>query len=99
MWGVTPSGRLGRERRRANIGSIVSLADIARFRPDDPDALVHASLACPMCLCADDVEWEGTLQGYDPSVRCRCPSCELRWRVYLAPEQALRLGLMPAHAA
>ncbi len=52
-----------------------------------------------MCLCGDDVEWEGSLRGYDPSVQCRCPSCSQRWRVYLAPEQALRLGLMPAHAA
>jgi hypothetical protein len=75
------------------------LADIARFRPDDPDQLVHASLACPMCLRGDDVEWEGSLRGYDPSVQCRCPSCSQRWRVYLAPQQALRLGLMPAHAA
>ena len=37
--------------------------------------------------------------GYDPSVQCRCPSCQIRWRVYLAPDQALRLGLMHAHAA
>jgi hypothetical protein len=78
---------------------IALFADIARFRPDDPDALVHASLACPVCLRSDDVEWEGSLQGYDPSVQCRCPSCSQQWRVYLAPEQALRLGLMPAHAA
>ena len=79
--------------------SIALLVDIARFRPDDPDTLVHASLACPVCLRSDDVEWEGSLQGYDPSVQCRCPSCSQQWRVYLAPEQALRLGLMPAHAA
>jgi hypothetical protein len=79
--------------------SIAPLVDIARFRPDDPDTLVHASLACPVCLRGDDVEWEGSLQGYDPSVQCRCPSCSEKWRVYLAPEQALRLGLMPAHAA
>ena len=79
--------------------SIALLADIARFRPDDPDTLVHASLACPVCLRSDDVEWDGSLQGYDPSVQCRCPSCSQKWRVYLAPEQALRLGLMPAHAA
>ena len=75
------------------------LVDTARFRPDDPDALVRASLACPVCLRSDAVEWEGSLQGYDPSVQCRCPSCSQKWRVYLAPEQALRLGLMPAHAA
>ena len=39
---------------------IALLVDIARFRPDDPDALVHASLACPMCLRSDDVEWAGS---------------------------------------
>jgi hypothetical protein len=75
------------------------LADTARFRPDDPDVLVSASLACPFCLRGDDVEWEATLDGYDPSVECRCQSCENSWRVYLAPFQALRLGLMFARAS
>lgn len=70
------------------------LTDTARFRPEDPDVLVAASLACPVCLHGDGVSWHGTLEGYDPSVQCRCSSCEARWRVYLAPEQALRLGLM-----
>ena len=51
------------------------LMDTARFRADDPDALVTASLACPVCLQADEVSWEGVLEGYDPSVQCRCPSC------------------------
>ncbi len=73
------------------------LADVARFRADDPDALVTASLACPICLRSDEVEWEAALDGYDPSVQCRCPSCEERWRVYLEPQQALRFGLMDAH--
>jgi hypothetical protein len=73
---------------------VLGLADVARFRPGDPDELVAASLACPLCLCSDDVHWEGALQGHDPSVRCRCPSCDERWQVYLKPEQALRLGLM-----
>ena len=35
------------------------LADTARFRADDPDALVHASLACPLCLRSDDVRVGG----------------------------------------
>ena len=75
-------------------------ADIARFRPEDPDALVVAALACPLCLRSASVDWDASLQGYDPSVRCRCPDCEERWTVYLTPDQALRLGLMaPAHAA
>jgi hypothetical protein len=74
------------------------LADVARFRADDPDALVTASLACPICLRSEQVQWEAALDGYDPSVQCRCPTCEERWRVYLAPQQALRFGLMDAHA-
>ncbi|MGH2873713.1 MAG: hypothetical protein ACRDL5_14785 [Solirubrobacteraceae bacterium] len=76
-----------------------ALADVARFRPDDPDALVEAALACPLCLCSESVSCRSSLDGYDPSVRCRCPSCQTRWRVYLTPEQALRLSLMHAHVA
>lgn len=75
------------------------LADTARFRPDDPDELVTASLACPICLGNDDVHWEAALEGYDPSVECRCSICQERWRVYLAPQQALRFGLLEAHDA
>jgi len=70
------------------------LADTARFRADDPDSLVIASLACPICLHSEEVEWHAALDDYDPSVECRCPRCEERWRVYLAPQQALRVGLM-----
>ncbi len=70
------------------------LADTARFRPDDADALVTASLACPICLRSEGVGLQATLEGYDPSVQCRCPTCQERWRVYLTPDQALRLGLM-----
>jgi hypothetical protein len=90
--------RFAAGRWARDIGPIAALTDTARFRPDDPDALVNASLACPICLSADTVEWDGSLQGYDPSVQCRCSSCQQQWRVYLAPEQALRLGLMPVHA-
>jgi hypothetical protein len=75
------------------------LADIARFRADDPDALVMASLACPICLRTEPLQWEAALDGYDASVECRCPSCEQDWRVYLAPQQALRFGLMGVQAA
>ncbi len=73
---------------------MAALADTARFRTDDPDALVAASLACPICLGSEQVQWDAALEGYDPSVECRCPACEQRWRVYLAPQQALRLGLL-----
>jgi len=72
------------------------LTDTARFRADDPDELVTASLACPVCLGSEDVEWSAALEGYDASVQCWCPRCALQWRVYLAPHQALRLGLMAA---
>lgn len=74
------------------------LADTARFRSDDPDALVSASLACPLCLRGDAVEWRAALDGYDPSVECRCPRCDANWRIYLQPLQALRLGLMNARS-
>ena len=74
-------------------------ADTARFRADDPDVLVAASLACPLCLQGEDVEWRLDTDGYDPSVQCLCRPCNARWRVYLAPQQALRIGLMAAHAA
>ena len=75
---------------------MVTLADTARFRTDDPDALVRASLACPICLRSDGLEWHAALDGYDPSVECRCPRCEESWRVYLEPQQALRLAFMGA---
>jgi len=70
------------------------LADTARFRANDPDVLVSASLACPVCLRGDGVERHPALDGYDPSVECCCPRCDVRWRVYLQPLQALRFSLM-----
>jgi hypothetical protein len=70
------------------------LADTARFRSDDPDELVEASLACPVCLRWEGIEWEASLDGYDASVECRCSSCHESWRVYLAPHQALRLSVL-----
>jgi hypothetical protein len=75
---------------------MIALTDTARFRPDDPDELVAASFSCPLCLRSEGVEWEASLEGYDPSVRCDCRACQASWWVYLTPEQALRLGLMHA---
>ena len=69
-------------------------ADTARFRADDPDELVEASLACPLCLRCDGVQWQAALDEYDPSCACRCEHCDERWRVYLAPDQALRLSVL-----
>lgn len=75
-----------------------SLDDTARFRDGDPDSLVLASLACPVCLRGDEVGWrlEGDL--YDPSVRCGCSRCQEHWRVFLTSTQALRLGLIAVQA-
>jgi hypothetical protein len=70
------------------------LADTARFRPEDPDELVRASVACPLCLRSEGVRFEAALEGYDPSLACSCPDCRVRWRVYLEPLQALRVGLL-----
>jgi hypothetical protein len=76
---------------------MAGLADTARFRADDPDELVVASLACPVCLRGTDAEWELEADGYDPSARCMCRHCEQSWRVYMTPDQALRLSLMTVH--
>lgn len=73
---------------------MVMLADTARFRTDDPDELVEASLACPLCLRCESVRWEAALDEYDPSCECQCMSCGERWRVYLSPHQALRLSVL-----
>lgn len=75
------------------------MADTARFRADDPDQLVLASLACPLCLHSEDVDWDlDAADGYDQSAQCLCRRCEEPWRVYMTPDQALRLGLMTVHA-
>ena len=73
--------------------------DIAHFHADDPDELVLASLACPVCLHSDSVAWHGALDGYDPSAQCWCGRCEESWRVFLTPQQSLRLGLMGSPVA
>jgi hypothetical protein len=74
------------------------ITDVARFRPDDPDALVSAALACPLCLRSEKVRFTAVLEGYDPRVDCVCPSCRERFKVYLNPQQALRFGLLTARA-
>jgi hypothetical protein len=55
---------------------------------------VQAALACPLCLRSNSIVWEAALDGYDPSVECHCRSCDERWRVYVAPHQALRLSVL-----
>ncbi len=72
------------------------LTDVARFRAEDPDELVAASLVCPLCLRARDVawQWDPNTDTYDASVQCQCGRCHRDWRVYVAPHQALRLSLL-----
>jgi hypothetical protein len=71
---------------------VTTLDDFARFAPCDPDELVAASLACPICLrravwavLEDD--------GQTQLARCRCMLCNLDWLVALSPDQYLRLVL------
>ena len=73
-------------------------SDTARFRMDDPEALVTASFACPLCLHDEQVSWHLHPDGYDPSVECRCPRCNEGWSVYVTPQQELRLELMATAA-
>ncbi len=73
---------------------MAALNDTARFRAEDPDPLVLAAFACPVCLGEHCVDWDASLEGYDPSVECRCETCDLRWSVYLTPQQALRVHLV-----
>ena len=74
--------------------TVTVLADVARFRPDDPD---RAGRGQPLGLSGVPAQRGHRMvgrpcEGYDPSVQCRCPNCDERWLVYLAPEQALRSG-------
>lgn len=73
------------------------LTEVARFRPDDPDPLVQASLACSGCL------HQPTAATVDHSadgaaIVCRCDPCVRIWTVMLTPEQGLRLQLQPPWA-
>lgn len=79
--------------------SIGTLRDhTARFRADDPEELVRASFACPICLRGSDVEWRLQGDGYDPCVECECHHCVRSWRVFVTPDQLLRLALMAVRA-
>jgi hypothetical protein len=76
--------------------AITRLADTARFRADDPQELVAASLLCPVCLRDAAADRDLDTEGYDPSVLCHCDHCGQSWRVYLTDQQALRLALTVA---
>jgi hypothetical protein len=77
------------------VGRVMSAPiDTARFRSDDPEELVMASLVCPVCLSSAEVEWRLEDESYDPSVQCVCERCDQCWRVYMTPHQSLRIGLL-----
>ena len=72
----------------------VDAVEVAQFFEDDVEALVRASLACPLCLsgtmdAAVDEDDGGFL------VRCSCVSCGHERLVGLTDAQALRLALVP----
>ena len=70
--------------------------ETARFRPDDPDALVAATFACPGCLHADlDVALSVDSGGDDARASCSCRLCATRWSVWLDQWQAVRMTLSP----
>ncbi|UGS37443.1 hypothetical protein [Capillimicrobium parvum] len=72
-------------------------SEIARFRPDDPDELVHASFACSGCLC-EPTHATVQLSSDSATVDCHCHRCGLDWRVDLTAEQSLRVQLRPPWA-
>lgn len=68
--------------------------DTARFLPDDPDALVAASFACPVCLRAPSYARLSDYYG-ESSASCTCLPCREGWEVSLSDLQMLRLTLGP----
>lgn len=68
--------------------------DSARFQPDDPEALVLASFACPCCLHRPSYV---RLSAYydEPSATCACLPCASGWELSLTGLQMLRLTLGP----
>jgi hypothetical protein len=71
-----------------------ALDDSARFRPEDPEDLVAASFACPLCLCAA-AQVLIVRHDTDATASCLCRHCALGWRVGLDPSQTLRMLLAP----
>jgi hypothetical protein len=68
--------------------------DVARFRPDEDDAMVMAALMCPYCLRRPahvivNHHHEGG------NAICACARCDLQWSVGLDAEQTLRLLMAP----
>jgi len=72
---------------------MVGLIDVARSRAEDPDALGRVPNLPDLPVQRRDL-LGGGVGGLRSVGECVCSACEERWRVYLAPEQALRFGLM-----
>jgi len=72
-----------------------ALADVARFRADDPAPVVAASFCCPVCLGRPWHVWLDACEPGLPQAQCTCGRCHLRWVVDLTDEQHLRLVCAP----
>ena len=71
--------------------------DVARFADDDPEAVVAASFACPVCLhapCRVTLDDRAAVA----VARCTCETCGVPWTVALTAVQILRLSLDPPAA-
>jgi hypothetical protein len=69
-------------------------ADVARFAPGDPEAVVAASFACPLCLGVDCDVLVHAAPGCSQAT-CSCRRCPGDWTVALDPAQLLRLTVAP----
>jgi hypothetical protein len=58
----------------------------ATFEPEDPQPLVEAALACPMCLHAS--HWHAVS---GPELECTCTACGHRHAIGVTGPQLLRL--------
>jgi hypothetical protein len=68
--------------------------DVARFAPDEDEAIVTASLICPYCLSRPAHVLVSDLTD-GAEAMCACAQCELQWSVALDHEQAMRLFVAP----
>ena len=73
---------------------LTEILEQASFYDTDPDALVEAALACPLCLHA--VDWRPAGAGSEAAVECRCRHCGHARTVALSGAQSLRLLLAEA---
>jgi hypothetical protein len=71
--------------------------ETAGFRMNDPECLVEAGLSCPVCLSSAISLDLHLADVYDPAAACACSGCRHERRVFLTPDQALRLALRPPH--